>query len=88
LLAITNHLAAVEAGFLSRKEDGSFVMPEGSQRAVEEAQRLVIRELAARVNPGSMFDGYHYSPPTEDCDRKLWYLELLESQVNTSEEVM
>ena len=35
-----------------------------------------------------MFDGYHYSPPSDDQDRKRWYLELLESQVNTSEEVI
>ena len=48
----------------------------------------MIRDLAARVNPGTMFDGYHYNPPSDDQDRKLWYLELLESQVNTSEEVM
>jgi hypothetical protein len=48
----------------------------------------VIRDLSARVNPGTMFDGYHYNPPSDDQDRKLWYLELLESQVNTSEEVM
>jgi hypothetical protein len=44
-------LASLEAGFSSRKEDVGFNMPDGSQKAVEEAQRMVIRDLAAKLNP-------------------------------------
>jgi hypothetical protein len=53
---------------------------------------LVIKALAMKVNQSgynSIFDNQqHYQPPNEEHDRKLWYLELLESQVTASESVM
>lgn len=43
------------------------MMPEGSQKAVEEAQRLVIRELAVRANAcNSIFEIGNYQPPSEE----------------------
>jgi len=57
-------------------------------QAVEEAQRIVLRSLAQKVGElqGSV-ENLQYVP-SEEKDRKLWYLELLEQQVNSAESVV
>ena len=55
---------------------------------VEKAQQLVIRSLAQKLRASGMqLDSLNYVP-SDDKDRKIWYLELLEQQVNTSEQVI
>ncbi|CDW71439.1 UNKNOWN [Stylonychia lemnae] len=60
------------------------------QQAIEEGQRLVIRSLLNKINFEQGISGsetIQYAP-SEEKDRKLWYLELLEQQVNSSESVV
>jgi hypothetical protein len=57
------------------------LLEEIPQKAVEEAQRLVIKALSDKLfhSGGILIEGHNnFEAPSDQHDRKLWYLELLE----------
>ncbi|TNV88004.1 hypothetical protein FGO68_gene12191 [Halteria grandinella] len=87
LLCLSTQLAQFEAGIQTQDNSNPLSVNETSQKAVEEAQRLVIRALQTKAYQGISTVDSQFNPPSDDQDRKLWYLELLEQQVLASENV-
>eukprot|EP00347_Sterkiella_histriomuscorum_P007164 403350016 len=72
---------------LSSSNDQYKEQNQRDQQTIEDAQRLVIKSLAQKVLVKGDIESLSYVP-SDDKDKQLWYLELLEQQVNTSEQVI
>ena len=65
------------------------LLAQGEQNpaCVEGAQRIVIKALLMKLQKKDPSFELDYVPKTES-DRKIWYLELVESQVESSEQAV